>query len=240
MPEEVNRVLTDRCSDLLLIPSWDAVKNLECEGIDRSRIVFIGNVMIDTLLDRLPVARQAATAAKMGLTPGHFAMATLHRPSNVDDRAMLETCLGGLAEIAADRPVVLPLHPRTRRQIESFGLDHLLGALVVTEPCSYIDMLSLVDSAVVVVTDSGGVQEETTALGVPCVTLREQTERPVTVTEGTNRLASWPLSVDGIVETCRAAVAEGRAGVGERSPDGWDGRAAERAVEALDRCLSAG
>jgi UDP-N-acetylglucosamine 2-epimerase (non-hydrolysing) len=235
MPEEVNRVLTDRCSDLLLIPSWDAVKNLEAEGIDGSRVVFIGNVMIDTLLDRLPTARKLSAAAGMGLKSGEFVMATLHRPSNVDDRAMLEICLGGLATIAAERRVVLPLHPRTRRQVEAFGLGHLLQPLIVTEPCSYIEMLSLVDAAAVVVTDSGGVQEETTALGVPCVTLREQTERPVTVTEGTNRLAPWPLTVQGIVETYRAAAAMGRAGVGQKSPDGWDGRAAERAVEALER-----
>ncbi len=235
MPEEVNRVLTDRCSDLLLIPSWDAVKNLEAEGIAPDRVAFIGNVMIDTLLERLPAARARNVAQAMGLPAGGYVMATLHRPSNVDDRAALEICLTGLARIARDLPLVIPLHPRTVKQIELFGLGHLLAPLRVTEPLGYIEMLSLVDSAAVVVTDSGGVQEETTALGVPCVTLREQTERPVTVEQGTNRLVPWPLTVEGILLTFADARSRGRVGVGERSPEGWDGRAAERAVAALMR-----
>ncbi len=235
MPEEVNRVLTDRCSDLLLIPSHDATENLRREGIEEGRIAFIGNVMIDTLLDRLPAARALSVPASMGLIVGEYVLATLHRPSNVDDRAMLSTCLSALGAIAAERPVVLPVHPRTLKQVTSFGLDALLAPLRVVDPIGYMEMLGLSDSAAVVVTDSGGVQEETTALGVPCVTLREQTERPVTVTEGTNQLAPWPLSRDGIVRTYRAAFARGRVGVGARSPDGWDGRAAERAVLALER-----
>lgn len=233
MPEEVNRVLTDRISDLLLIPSWDASANLKKEGVDESRIVFIGNVMIDTLLDRLPAARELAVAARMGLSAGGFVMATLHRPSNVDNPVALEICLRGLAAIAGDRPLVLPLHPRTAKQIESAGLSALLKSIRVTDPLGYMEMLSLTDASAAVVTDSGGVQEETTALGVPCVTLREQTERPVTVEQGTNRLAPWPLTVDGILATYRDAIARGRVGVGERSPEGWDGRAAERAVAAL-------
>ena len=235
MPEEVNRVLTDRCSDLLLIPSRDAAKNLAAEGIDQDRIAFAGNVMIDTLLGCLPGARELAVAQRMGLTTGGYAMATLHRPSNVDDAAALETCLQAFVAIARDRPVLLPLHPRTRKQAEAFGLGRLLEPLRVTEPLGYLEMLSLVDGAAVAITDSGGVQEETTALGVPCVTLREQTERPVTVTEGTNRLTAWPLTVDGIRASYADAVAQGRVGVGTRSPEGWDGRAAERAVEALSR-----
>jgi UDP-N-acetylglucosamine 2-epimerase (non-hydrolysing) len=235
MPEEVNRVLTDRCSDLLLIPSWDALANLEGEGIARERIVFIGNVMIDTLLSRLPSARALGVAAKMGLSNDGYVVSTLHRPSNVDDPAALEVCLRGLNAIAKDRPVVAPLHPRTQKKIETFGLSSMLSSLRVTEPLGYIEMLSLVDGASAVVTDSGGVQEETTALGVPCVTLREQTERPVTVTEGTNRLAPWPLTPDGIRTTYDAAIEQGRVGVGQKSPEGWDGRAAERAAEALAR-----
>ena len=234
MPEEVNRVLTDRCADLLLIPSRDAEQNLAIEGIDPSRIVFVGNVMIDTLLERLPVARRKAVAEQMGLPHGHFVMATLHRPSNVDDPAALRTCLEGLATIAHEMPVVLALHPRTAKQVEAFGLKDLLSSLRVTEPLPYLDMLSLVDAAAVVVTDSGGVQEETTALGIPCVTLREQTERPVTIEQGTNRLAPWPLTVGGIRTTFDAALAQGRVGVGERAPEGWDGSAAERVVAALE------
>ncbi len=235
MPEEVNRVLADRCSDLLLIPSWDALPNLDREGIARDKVAFVGNVMIDTLLDRLPTARALNLGGQMGLTHGDYVVATLHRPSNVDDPTALETCLRGLGAIAAKRPVVIALHPRTAKQAQAFGLADLLEPLRVTEPLGYIEMLSLVDGAAVVVTDSGGVQEETTALGVPCVTLREQTERPVTVTEGTNRLAPWPLTPDGIYSTYAAATAQGRVGVGAKSPDGWDGRAAERAVEALSR-----
>ena len=234
MPEEVNRVLTDRCSDLLLIPSHDATENLRREGIDEDRIVFIGNVMIDTLLDRLPAARAISMPASMGLVAGEYVLATLHRPSNVDDRAMLSTCLSALGAIAAARPVVLPLHPRTLKQVTNFGLDSLLAPLRVVEPIGYMEMLGLSDSAAVVVTDSGGVQEETTALGVPCVTLREQTERPVTITEGTNQLAPWPLTRDGIVGTYRTALARGRVGVGSRAPDGWDGHASDRAVRALE------
>jgi UDP-N-acetylglucosamine 2-epimerase (non-hydrolysing) len=235
MPEEVNRVLTDVCSDLLLIPSWDAVKNLEREGIDTTRVAFVGNVMIDTLLDRLPAARQLGAACAMGLTPGRFVMATLHRPSNVDDCFALQTCLRALGALASEMPVVLPLHPRTAKQIQTFGLADLLLPLHVTEPLGYMEMLSLVDASALVVTDSGGVQEETTALGVPCVTLRETTERPVTVEQGTNRLAPWPLTMPGIHETCAAALATGRVGVGERAPDGWDGCAAQRTVRALER-----
>jgi len=235
MPEEVNRVLTDRCSDLLLIPSRDAEENLEREGIDGGRVVFIGNVMIDTLLNRLPAARELDAAGRMGLSRGQFVVATLHRPSNVDEPSALEVCLRGLGAIARDRPLLLPLHPRTRKQVSAFGLDPLLEPLRVTEPLGYMEMLSLVDASAAVVTDSGGVQEETTALGVPCVTLREQTERPVTVSEGTNRLAPWPLTVDGIIATYADAIARGRVGVGARSPEGWDGRASERVVAALSQ-----
>jgi len=233
MPEEVNRVLADRCSDLLLIPSRDAAENLTREGIDPARIVFVGNVMIDTMLTQLPKARELSLADKMGLRRGEFVVSTLHRPSNVDDPDALRVCLAGLAAIARDMKVVLPLHPRTRKQAETFGLRQLLDPLTVTEPLGYLEMLSLVDSCGVVVTDSGGVQEETTALGVPCVTLRESTERPVTITEGTNRLAPWPLTVEGIHATFEEARRQGRFPVGQRCPEGWDGKASARAVAAL-------
>jgi UDP-N-acetylglucosamine 2-epimerase (non-hydrolysing) len=233
MPEEVNRVLADRCSDLLLTPSPEAADNLALEGIPPSRIAFIGNVMIDTLLARLPEARALGQADRLGLPVGQFALATLHRPSNVDEADALRTCLAALARIARDRPVLLPLHPRTRKQIEVFGLDPLLSGIRVTEPLGYVEMLSVMDAAAVVLTDSGGVQEETTALGIPCVTLREQTERPITITEGTNRLAPWPLTEHGIHAAFLEGLGEGRARVGERSPQGWDGKAAERAVAAM-------
>ncbi|MDB4948970.1 MAG: UDP-N-acetylglucosamine 2-epimerase [Gemmatimonadetes bacterium] len=233
MPEEVNRVLTDRLADLLLTPSRDALPNLVAEGIPAERAVFVGNVMIDTLLAHLPAAREARTAAGLGLEAGGYAAATLHRPSNVDDPEALAAVLGALARVAREMPVVLPLHPRTRLRAEEFGLGGLLAELRTTEPLGYTEMLSLTDGAAVVLTDSGGLQEETTALGVPCVTLREQTERPVTIDEGTNRLAPWPLTEEGVYASFRAALAAGRSPDGERRPEGWDGRAAERVVEAL-------
>jgi len=233
MPEEVNRVLTDRCADLLLTPSRDAAANLDAEGIDSARIAFVGNVMIDTLMDRLPTARATAVPARLGLETGRYVVATLHRPSNVDSESTLGVCLGGLAAVAATVPVVLPLHPRTRKQIASFGLGHLLDRLKITEPLGYIEMLSLSEGAAAAVTDSGGVQEETTVLGVPCVTLREQTERPITIAEGTNQLAPWPLTVEGIYRAYERARERGRVGVGTRSPEGWDGRASERTANAL-------
>ena len=233
MPEEVNRVLTDRCSDLLLIPSRDAEKNLASEGIDSTRVVFVGNVMIDTLLDLLPTARNLGMAERLGVRNGDLVFSTLHRPSNVDNPEALEVCLAGLGAVAREIPVVLALHPRTKKQTEVFGLQKLLQPFRVTEPLGYLETIALEDAAAVVITDSGGVQEETTALGVPCVTLREQTERPVTVELGTNRLAPWPLTPAGIYATYRDARAAGRVPVGKRAPEGWDGRAAERVVAAL-------
>jgi UDP-N-acetylglucosamine 2-epimerase (non-hydrolysing) len=233
MPEEVNRVLTDRLSDLLLTPSHDAVPNLLREGIDSSRIVFVGNVMIDSLLRILPHARSLGTLKKLAVKEGKYAVATLHRPSNVDDPTQLGVILSAFAEVARDIPVLLPLHPRTRDRIRAFGLESSLASIRVLEPLGYSEMLGLQEGAAVVLTDSGGIQEESTVLGVPCVTLRESTERPVTVSEGTNRLAPWPLTHPGIVATARAAIASGRVALGTRAPEGWDGRAGERVVAAL-------
>jgi UDP-N-acetylglucosamine 2-epimerase (non-hydrolysing) len=234
MPEEVNRVLTDRLSDRLLTPSRDAEPNLRAEGIEAERIRFVGNVMIDTLLHQLPHARALGLPEQMGLERGRYVVSTLHRPSNVDDPEALAAVLEALSRVAERMPVVLPLHPRTRKNAQAFGLEERLGRLKIREPLGYREMLALSDGAAVVLTDSGGLQEETTALGVPCVTLREQTERPVTVSEGTNRLAPWPLSGDGVFEAFLAALERGRAEPGERAPEGWDGRAGARVVEALE------
>ncbi|MEO6445704.1 MAG: UDP-N-acetylglucosamine 2-epimerase (non-hydrolyzing) [Gemmatimonadaceae bacterium] len=234
MPEEVNRVLTDRLSDLLLTPSPDAEPNLLHEGIDASRIVFVGNVMIDSLLRMLPRARALNVPGSLGVTVGKYAVATLHRPSNVDVAEQLAVILTAFGEVARDFPVLLPMHPRTRERVQAFGLESLLKPLKVLEPLGYTEMLGLQSEAAVVLTDSGGIQEESTVLGIPCVTLRESTERPVTVTEGTNRLAPWPLTHARIMETARAAIASGRVAVCERAPDGWDGRAGERVVAALE------
>jgi UDP-N-acetylglucosamine 2-epimerase (non-hydrolysing) len=238
MPEEVNRVLTDRCADLLLTPSRDAHAHLAAEGIAEDRVRFVGNVMIDTLLSRLDDARALDMPARHGLSRDGYVLSTLHRPSNVDAEEPLTICLEALAAVAERMPVVLPLHPRTRQRAETFGLGALLARLITLEPLGYTEMLSLTDGAAAVLTDSGGLQEETTALGVPCVTLREQTERPVTVGEGTNRLAPWPLSVAGVHGAFEGAVALGR----REAPsgiEGWDGRAAERCVEALADVLAA-
>jgi UDP-N-acetylglucosamine 2-epimerase (non-hydrolysing) len=235
MPEEVNRVLTDRLADLLLTPSRDAHEHLAAEGIPAERVAFVGNVMIDTLFARLADARDVDMPGRLGLREGEYAVATLHRPSNVDDAAALRTCLEALGEIARELPVVLPVHPRTRKQVEAFRLGGLLGRLRAVDSLGYTEMLSLTASAAVVLTDSGGLQEETTALGVPCVTLREQTERPVTISAGTNRLAPWPLTVAGVVEAGLSARARGRSPAGTAGPEGWDGRAAERVVEALEQ-----
>lgn len=233
MPEEVNRVLTDRLSDLLLTPSRDALPNLLAEGLPEDRVAFVGNVMIDTLFHQLEGARALEMPARLGLAGRPYAVATLHRPSNVDSAETLEPILRALAEIHAGQlPIVFPVHPRTRKQISVFGLEPLLEGLTVLEPLGYSEMLSLTAGAALVLTDSGGLQEETTALGIPCITLREQTERPITVSEGTNRLAEWPLTVEGIVGLSRATLEARRAGEAPR-PEGWDGHAAERVVEAL-------
>jgi UDP-N-acetylglucosamine 2-epimerase (non-hydrolysing) len=238
MPEEVNRVLTDRLSHLLLTPSRDAHPNLAAEGIPEDRVAFVGNVMIDTLFHQLDAARALDLPARLGLPRGGYVVSTLHRPSNVDDPEALRAVLEALAEVAEQMPVVLPLHPRTRNNARSFGLDPHLERIRVLEPLGYREMLSLTDGAAVVLSDSGGLQEETTALGVPCVTLREQTERPVTITEGTNRLAPWPLTREGVLASFRAALADGRAEPGTRCPEGWDGRAGERVVGTMQRFTS--
>jgi UDP-N-acetylglucosamine 2-epimerase (non-hydrolysing) len=241
MPEEVNRVLTDQIADLLLTPSRDAHINLAREGIDDGRVVFVGNVMTDSLLAHLDSARARDVPATMGLGRGAYVVVSLHRPSNVDNPASLTTILGGFAAIAERMPVVFPLHPRTRRNLEAFGLTGLLAPLRTTEPLGYLDMLSLVDGAAACLTDSGGLQGETTVLGVPCVTLRKQTEWPATLEQGTNHLVPWPMTVEGIVEAFEDAVRQERSPVGARigaghAPpvlEGWDGRAAERVVQAM-------
>jgi UDP-N-acetylglucosamine 2-epimerase (non-hydrolysing) len=169
----------------------------------------------------------------LGLERDCYVVVTLHRPSNVDDAVSLGTILGALAEVAKTMPVILPIHPRTRKNADAFGLTRELAAIRTIEPLGYVDMLSLTAAAAVCLTDSGGLQEETTTLGVPCVTLREQTERPATITEGTNRMVPWPPTKDRVVETFEAARKQGRVPVGSRVPEGWDGKAAERIVAAM-------
>ncbi|HET9833763.1 MAG TPA: UDP-N-acetylglucosamine 2-epimerase (non-hydrolyzing), partial [Vicinamibacterales bacterium] len=186
MPEEINRMVTDRLADILLTPSRDADENLLREGVPSEQIHFVGNIMIDTLFRHLPMATLDRVADRLKLDAGGYAVVTLHRPSNVDVPETFAGILSALAAIAADMPVVFPLHPRTQARVKEFGLDHLLAGVHVTGPLGYIDFLSLTSHAKVALTDSGGLQEESTALGIPCLTLRENTERPITVTHGTN------------------------------------------------------
>jgi UDP-N-acetylglucosamine 2-epimerase (non-hydrolysing) len=233
MPEEINRVITDRLADLLLTPSEDAAGNLLAEGIPADNIRFVGNVMIDTLMTQLPIAHATNTLERLGLRRRNYVAATLHRPSNVDDPTALAAVLQGLALVAESTSVVLPLHPRTLKNIEHFHLGPMLTPLTVLEPLGYTEMLALTDGAQCVLTDSGGIQEETTALGVPCVTLREQTERPITITEGTNHMAPWPLTPRGILSAYADSVAAVEQTAPAR-PAGWDGHASERIVKALE------
>lgn len=238
MPEEVNRVLTDRLSDLLLTPLEDAADNIVREGLTDALTEFVGNVMIDSLLAVHPKACELGMPARLGMRPGEYVLATLHRPSNVDEPERLALLLEALARIAERRPVVFPMHPRTRARAEAGALDSLLRKLVVTEPFGYAEMLGMLDGAAATLTDSGGVQQEATVLGVPCVTVRAQTEWPITVTEGTNRLASWPPSVASVEYNAEQAIERGRLPLCALSPRGWDGRAAILIVEALSRAGS--
>ena len=233
MPEEVNRVLTDRLSDLLFTPVEEARANLDHEGLGATRTEFVGNVMIDALLDTLPRARALDMPTRLGVPRGEYILTTLHRPSNVDEPEQLALLLEALATIAERHPVVFPMHPRTRARVMGGPLAALVGRIVVTEPFGYAEMVGMLDGAAATVTDSGGVQQEATVLGVPCLTLREQTEWPSTVSQGTNRLATWPPTLTSLVAEAMQSVARGRVPVGQLAPPGWDGRSAARIVDAL-------
>ena len=227
MPEEINRVLTDQISDLLFITEKSALANLQREGIDPARVEFVGNVMIDTLHRNLE--RAVPSSKTLGAALPAYAVLTLHRPSNVDDPATLTALLDVIAEINRSLPVAMPLHPRTRGNIEKFGLSAKLDGLRILPPLGYLDMLGLMRDAKLVLTDSGGIQEETTALGVPCLTLRDNTERPITLTEGTNTLVGAdPAAI-------RAAFSDVMANGGKAGciPEYWDGRAAMRIAHML-------
>jgi UDP-N-acetylglucosamine 2-epimerase (non-hydrolysing) len=232
MPEEVNRIVTDRLCEILLTPSADGDANLRREGTDPSRVFRVGNVMIDSLLAHLPAARSTGAPGRLGVEPGRYAVLTLHRPSNVDDPAVFGGLLDALDELQRSLPIVFPVHPRTRKRLEEMGLAQRVAAqpgLRLCEPLGYLEFLGLTSQARLVLTDSGGLQEETTALGIPCLTLRENTERPITVTEGSNVLVG--VDPERILEAARAALAgPGRAG---RVPDLWDGKAAVRIAEVL-------
>ncbi|MFG3200936.1 non-hydrolyzing UDP-N-acetylglucosamine 2-epimerase [Streptomyces sp. NPDC048192] len=225
MPEEVNRVVTDRVSDHLLAPSPDAVENLRAEGYREDQIHLVGNVMIDTLLANLDRARTSGVLARYGLTRGGYGLVTLHRPANVDDPEVLAGLLKALGEIAGRCPLLLPVHPRASKRLTEIGVP---GGVRLVPPAGYLDFIALQNSARVVLTDSGGVQEETTALGVPCVTLRDNTERPVTVEQGTNVLAGRDPA--RVVATVHRVLDDPPA---PRRPGLWDGRASDRIADVL-------
>lgn len=234
MPEEVNRLLTDRLADVLLTTSRDADENLAAEGVPSDRVFFVGNTMIDSLERFKDRALAGDTLARLGLTAGGYGAVTLHRPSNVDERAGLERLARVLSRTTERLPLVFPTHARTRARLQRFGLlDALerLPGLHLVEPLGYVDFLAVLAQARLVLTDSGGIQEETTVLGVPCLTLRKNTERPVTVTEGTNSLVDPEdeAAIDRAVDD----TLEGRPDPRPRRPELWDGRAAERIVEEL-------
>jgi len=236
MPEEINRLVTDAIADLLWTPSPDADENLRAEGVPATRIERIGNIMIDSfemLRDRI---EHADTVRRLGLEGMPYAVVTLHRPSNVDEAAKLGELVSRLEDVAAQMSIVFAIHPRTRKRLQEFGLEKRITEnpkIRATEPLGYIEFMNLVKSCAVAITDSGGVQEETTYLGIPCATLRENTERPITVSEGTNRL----LKPADLPRAARQVLA-GDWPRGRR-PENWDGRTSQRAAQSLARFVRA-
>jgi UDP-N-acetylglucosamine 2-epimerase (non-hydrolysing) len=232
MPEEINRIVTDRVADLLLTPSRDAGENLRAEGTPEERIHFVGNVMIDTLRRHLPLATLDRVRHRIPIGDGPYAVLTLHRPSNVDEHETFSSILGAVRHVASRMPVVFPVHPRTRNRLGEFKLGAELDGTILTEPLGYIDFLALTSHASLILTDSGGLQEESTALGIPCLTLRENTERPVTVTDGTNRVVGTKTEdiVAGVEQALTATAPQ-------RMPELWDGHAADRVATVLTRFL---
>jgi UDP-N-acetylglucosamine 2-epimerase (non-hydrolysing) len=244
MPEEINRVMTDQISDLLFTTEITGRENLLREGVADSRIHFVGNVMIDTLLANVeravPLSKILQEANQPDFMNGkdRYAVLTMHRPSNVDDPVVLKKLLETIATISSQLPVIFPMHPRTKSMVEKFGLSDLLNnpQILLLPPMGYLEMLGLMKDAVVVLTDSGGVQEETTALGVPCITLRNNTERPITVEEGTNTIAGQDPTT--ILQIFDEVMRSG--GKGGRVPEFWDGKAAVRIAQTIDKWVDSG
>lgn len=234
MPEEINRLVTDAIADLLWTPSIDADYNLRAEGVSPEKIVCVGNIMIDSFEMLRARIETAGTRERLGLAGDPYAVITLHRPSNVDDRDKLEELVSVLVSGSASLRMVFPVHPRTRRRLEEFKLLEKLRSdrIQITEPLSYIEFMNLVSGCRLAITDSGGVQEETTYLGIPCATLRESTERPITVSCGSNRLIK-PAQLPGVL----TEVLEGRWPTG-RKPPLWDGESSGRAAASLQRFLA--
>ncbi len=239
MPEEINRLLTDAISDYLFITEESAIDNLSREGIPARKIHFVGNVMIDTLLKNTKKAESSDIIGRLGFMNQDYALLTLHRPANVDNRETLERIFSALRRIGVRIPIIFPVHPRTKKQIESFGLTCYLsrppydltgsGGIYTTPPLGYLDFLKLMSNAEFVLTDSGGMQEEATVLGAPCITLRENTERPVTVSSGTNILVGTDEELI-VAEGLKVLDGKGKQG---SIPKLWDGLAAQRIVDII-------
>jgi UDP-N-acetylglucosamine 2-epimerase (non-hydrolysing) len=234
MPEELNRLLTDAISDLLFVTEPSGLTNLKREGIAEDKIHFVGNVMIDTLLRNRDQADKSPILTTLALTRGNYAVLTLHRPSNVDDVRTFTAILAAVEAIARDMPVVFPIHPRSRKNLAALGLAERaekIDRLALIDPLGYLDFLKLTVDAALVLTDSGGIQEETTILGVPCLTLRDNTERPITIEQGTNRLTGSDTRaiLSAYQDIRRSPPAP------PRQPELWDGKAAERIVDILVR-----
>ena len=230
MPEEVNRIVTDRLADLLWTPSLDGNQNLLAEGVAEDRIEFVGNIMIDAFELQRPHIAGLEMAARLNIRPGEFGVVTLHRPANVDSRVSLERIVEGLIEASKNVPLVFAVHPRTRGRLLEFGLMERLSqqpGMRLTEPLRYNEFMNLVCDAKVVITDSGGVQEETTYLDIPCLTLRPNTERPITITDGTNRLVAPTDLVAMIAQALKGGLKA------RRRPDLWDGNTAARVARSL-------
>ncbi len=232
MPEELNRILTDHISDFLFTTEESANKNLANEGIDKSKVFFVGNVMIDSLLSHRKKANTSKILSKLNLKKNEYAVLTLHRPSNVDDKRLLEYVIDILDKIQQKIKVVFPVHPRTLKNIHKFKLDQKLKNqknLVITEPLGYLDFLALMSNSKFVLTDSGGIQEETTVLGIPCITLRNNTERPITAEQGTNMLVSTDR--DKIIGASNKLLKGTH--FKAKIPQFWDGKAAKRIVNTI-------
>lgn len=234
MPEEINRILTDSISDLLFTTSQDADVNLAQEGVSAERVKFVGNVMIDSLMDHLKIAENSTVREDLGLTAGEYAVMTLHRPSNVDDKPTLSGILDALIAVAERVPIIFPMHPRTRAKIEEFGFSERIAGsgIRLIDPLGYLDFMRLYSGARMVLTDSGGLQEETTVLGIPCLTLRHNTERPVTIEMGTNVLVGTD---PGKIKQSAFAVLDGTSRAGAKIPPLWDGKTAGRICDELQR-----
>ncbi len=233
MPEEINRILTDSISDLLLTPSPDGNENLAKEGIPTEKVKLVGNVMIDSLLHHLEIAGRSTIREDLGVVEGEYAVTTLHRPSNVDIPETLEPIINVLIRISEKIPIVFPVHPRTASNIEEFGYTKRIenSNIKMVEPLGYLDFLRLFSGAKLLLTDSGGIQEETTALGIPCLTLRENTERPITIEMGTNRLVG--VDTELIMSSSMEIIDGGYETTSAKIPPLWDGKTAGRICDAL-------